>query len=542
MNKDVIYIDTEDDITSIIGKIKSSKSRVVALVPPKRVGILQSAVNLRLLARMAETSNKHLVIVTTNKSLMALSAAAMIPVSKNLQSKPELIQPDEIEIDDNDDVIDGQKLPIGELAKTSDTPEPETTDDAIDTINIEEFESSKSPKPAKAVTNNNPNKVKVPDFQSFRKKLFIGVFAAISIGTFMVWATIYAPAADIIVSTRTSSAPVSVSVILGGTAATSVEKNSIQTIVKQVKKDLSVEFNATGTKDMGTKATGAIDLSYANMPTKKITVEAGQEVSFGDKSFTIQSDIIISTDTAGKTGYGSGTVIASANGEGYNIAAGDCTVTESPSVGCSSDSAMTGGLAKIVNIVTEADIQKAKQVIVDMPSEAVKQQLIKQFTSGEKVIVESFTIDRADGVSVPALGAEATAGKAKLTSATTYSLTAIAKSEVQTFLRDAITKQIDNAKTQRIISDGIDTVALSGYIKTDTVATVNIATVGKIGPSIDEKYVLNVVKGKKFGDIQSTLGGVSGVTDVDVKFSYFWVSTVPTESAKIHIEFKSSNV
>ena len=47
MNKDIIYIDVEDDITAIIGKIKASKEKIVALVPPKRIGVLQSAVNLR---------------------------------------------------------------------------------------------------------------------------------------------------------------------------------------------------------------------------------------------------------------------------------------------------------------------------------------------------------------------------------------------------------------------------------------------------------------------------------------------------------------
>ena len=32
MNKDVIYIDVEDDITTIISKIKASKERIIALV------------------------------------------------------------------------------------------------------------------------------------------------------------------------------------------------------------------------------------------------------------------------------------------------------------------------------------------------------------------------------------------------------------------------------------------------------------------------------------------------------------------------------
>ena len=93
-----------------------------------------------------------------------------------------------------------------------------------------------------------------------------------------------------------------------------------------------------------------------------------------------------------------------------------------------------------------------------------------------------------------------------------------------------------------IYTDGIDNVLLSGYSKTDQTSTVNIATVGKIGPSIDEPFIKELVKGKKFGDVQSTLGSIDGVSGVDIKFSYFWVSTVPTDSSKIKVEFNLQDV
>ena len=38
MNKDVIYIDVEDDVTAIIGKIKASKEKIIAL--PENSGIV----------------------------------------------------------------------------------------------------------------------------------------------------------------------------------------------------------------------------------------------------------------------------------------------------------------------------------------------------------------------------------------------------------------------------------------------------------------------------------------------------------------------
>ena len=88
MNKDVLYIDVEDDITTIIGKIKASKDKIIALVPPKRIGVLQSAVNLRLLTRTAELNDKRIVLITNDHALSVLAASANIPVAKNLQSKP----------------------------------------------------------------------------------------------------------------------------------------------------------------------------------------------------------------------------------------------------------------------------------------------------------------------------------------------------------------------------------------------------------------------------------------------------------------------
>ena len=81
MNKDVIYIDTEDDITAIIGKIKAANEKIVALVPPKRVGVLQSAVNLRLMQRAATQANKRLVLISNNSALRALAASAQLPVA-----------------------------------------------------------------------------------------------------------------------------------------------------------------------------------------------------------------------------------------------------------------------------------------------------------------------------------------------------------------------------------------------------------------------------------------------------------------------------
>jgi hypothetical protein len=202
---------------------------------------------------------------------------------------------------------------------------------------------------------------------------------------------------------------------------------------------------------------------------------------------------------------------------------------------------MAGGVSKVVTIVTAADVQKAETALVALSSDDIKKQLSGEFTNGETVITDSFKADRAAGVSVPDVGAEATGGNAKLTSSTTFSTTAIAKSELEAFLKDAVTKQMDVSKNQRIYDDGYSKVVLSGYQSGNQGSTVNVATTGQFGPNIDKEAIKNEVKGKNFGDAQSLISSINNVNNVDIKFSYFWVNTIPNDTNKIDVEFQISN-
>ena len=56
-----------------------------------------------------------------------------------------------------------------------------------------------------------------------------------------------------------------------------------------------------------------------------------------------------------------------------------------------------------------------------------------------------------------------------------------------------------------------------------------------------ENEIKEFAKGKKYGDIQQSLEAREGIKDVDVKFSYFWVRTVPNNTDKIKVEFKIEN-
>lgn len=548
MNKDVIYIDVEDDITAIIGKIKASNEKIVALVPPKHVGLLQSAVNLRLLERMATNANKRMVLITNNQALIALSAAAGIPVAKNLQTKPEIAEIPALSVDDGDDIIDGSQLPVGELEKTADVADDgnASVNKAINTLNIDDkpvavaSQGTAAKKFTKA-----KNGTKVPNFNTFRKKLFIGIAAAVLLIGVFVWATWFAPAAKVIITARTTPTAVDTTATLAGNAATDVSKGIIQSAFQQTKKDVSVDFVATGTKDLGAQASGTTTLSIkcSDVGASPTVIPAGTGISSGGKTFITQNSISV-IDPAYDGGChftGSGNVLAQSNGDDYNLPSGaSYTVSGYPNVS-GVGSAMTGGITKVATIVTADDVQKASAALVEQPSDQIKAQLVKLFTNDEVVIDDSFTIDRAGAISVPAIGAEATGGKAKLTSSTTYTLTAIAKSDLEIYLKANLEKQIVGKDNQRVYDDGISKVKLSGFTKTGDVSTVKIVSTGQIGPKIDEAAIKQQVKGKIYGDVQSSLESINGVDNVDVQFSFFWVHTVPNNIDKIDVEFKLQN-
>ncbi len=545
MNKDVIYIDVEDDITAIIGKVKDAKEKIVALVPPKRVGVLQSAVNLRLLVRAGEQSGKHLVLITNNNALVALAAAAKVPVAKTLQSKPELAEVSALDIDDGEDIIDGSQLPIGEHMTMAGAGSPDTLVDDL----IKEDSLSRATPPTSGRLPIRPKSgIKVPNFNKFRKKLIlIGAGCALLIG-FLVWAIFFAPHATIAITARTSDLSVNNKVTLDPAATTSLATNTLKLTTAQTKKDASVDFDATGTKDVGTKASGSITI-------RNCDYSAGFSLPAGTH-FTAGSIVFVSTAAVNVPGYtspsssscsldghaaGAATVAVQAAdiGESYNVSSRTYTIEGIPS-GSKVDATgtdMAGGSKHQANVVSQSDIQKATDQLTSQNSDAIKKQLVDQLGSNITVIDLTFKVTLSGISSAPALNEEAT-GKAKLTATITYSLSGVGNSETGRFLDDYFAKQIEGKTNQRVYDNGAKKVTFTNIATTDTGFTGNIVTSAKIGPKIDDTAIKELAKGKRYGDIQSSIEAIDGVDNVDIKFSPFWVSTVPDDVKKISIEFK----
>lgn len=539
MNKDVIYIDVEDDITNIVSKIKDSKARIVALVPPKRVGILQSAVNMRLLNRAAENAEKRIVLITSDQALSGLAAAARIPVAKTLQSRPEIAEIPAIDVDDGDDVIDGSEIPVGELADKATPKARNKADDAIDAAIAEDEKPTKPVKPAKSAGKGKP---KVPDFNVFRKKLvLIGGGIALFI-VFMVWAIWFAPHATVVITAKTTTSTVDKSVTLKQDGKVDAANNTIKSLRQEQKKDISVDFTPTGKKKVGEKASGSMKLVRTSVSSLTITIPAGTSFSSGDYTFVSTEPATLSGTSIGPGGViqSSATVQVQATqvGSEYNLSSRSYSsnVSGFSAVG----SSMNGGSSREVTVVSAADVAKAKAKLDAQKDPSLQSAVKALFPSSSIVINESYQEARSNPTPSVAVDHEAS-GTVQLKTTVTASMQGIDRSDMKQFLEDTLKKEIGSKKNQKIYNDGSNEVKFAQYSERNNAVQVRLTANAKIGPEIDEHKVKEQVKGRNYGDVQSSLESIEGVQDVDTKFSPFWVRTVPNNDKHISIEFKLDN-
>lgn len=550
MNKDVIYIDVDDDVTAIIGKIKQAKEKIVALVPPKRAGSLQSAVNLRLIDRMARNEKKTLVLITNNQALVALAASAKIPVAKNLQTKPEVAEVAALVVDDGDDIIDGSQLPVGDHAKavkvkdgtavasTMRSDEIEATDLDIDGEMVSgPVAASTVAKSAMAKNAKKNQKAKIPNFDTFRKRLVLGIAGGTALIALLVWMFVFAPAATVIITASTTPAPVSSSITLGGPAATDFSKGIVSSVSQQSQKDEVVEFEATGQKDLGEPATGTVRFSTSDASTaiNGATVPAGTKLTTpGGLVFLTNSAVAI-----GPTNYTNAqvSVTSEESGTKYNGASGQLSGAPSK-ISAAFVGSSEGGTTKVVKVVSADDVERAKGQLVGAATDDQKTELKKKFVNGEIVIDSSFTVTRGAIVSSPAVGAEAASGKAKLTAPTTYAIQGVSKTDLETYLRSNLESNLDDKKAQKVYNTGVDGATISNFRQEGEAMLASVNATGSVGPIIDESAIKEQVKGQRYGEVQQSLETMNGIKSVDVKFSYFWVRAVPNNTDKITIQFK----
>lgn len=543
--KEVIYLDVDDDITTVIDKVESAEDKKVALVLPKRFATLQSIVNMRLLARSAKSAAKDLSLVTSEAALLPLAGAAGLKVAKNLQSeagippspldaKAAVAEEPDADVDPDTAKLDYHRS-VGELAAAKTVDEPET-------IPLEDAEEAE---PA-AATAKKPKskKLKVPNFDKFRLILGLGIAGGVLLIIFLIMAIFVWPKATI--TLKAEATPISANFELNATDAAKtldLEKGVIPSELE--KSDLTREENvqATGQRNDGQKATGSVTIK--NCTDNAVTIPAGTGVSTSGLAYITQQSA--SLDSGNFDGGGncktSGShtktvnVTAQQGGAKYNIGAGQTfSVSGKPSgVTGSNSSAFSGGTDAIVTVLSQQDADAVKAKITDQD----KNQFVDKFkkdldSAGFYAVQDSLKATDPAVTASPAVGQAAST--AKVTVKITYSVLVVKKDDLRKAVSEQLEKEIDKQR-QKIGTDDVlkDTTVTVQNQSSPTAATLTVSVDTTAVPIVDEAGIKAQVMGKKAGEIKALLRDYPGINEVEVDMSPFWVSKAPKKAGKITI-------
>ncbi len=107
--------------------------------------------------------------------------------------------------------------------------------------------------------------------------------------------------------------------------------------------------------------------------------------------------------------------------------------------------------------------------------------------------------------------------------------------DIKAIITSNVNKQIDTNK-QQILDDGFAAAKYEVASVADTgPLDVTLTASSLAGPDIKIDALAVQLGGKKTGAVESVVKAIPGVTDVSVKYSPFWISSVPSNIHKIHI-------
>ena len=577
MNKDVVYIEPEEDITDIISKIEGAKSKIVALVPPKKAGVFKSIVNIKLIMKTGANAGKTVVIVTTDSSIIKLAAATRMPVTKDLKSAPEIPEMDETNDDsevvsvddeaeeatdekdteeDNDDETREDEEDMGRKTKKPDDDESDDEDDRSDSDDDEtakkdrerdqreQKEAKKETAKGKLANSGNP----VLRWIGTHKKITAGIGVAIVLLIIAgIWAFGIMPAVTITLKLETTTGNFSENISFTEKLADEeVSEGKFYIEQKKTESKAEVEFEATGKKNLGEKASGTLTVYYIFKDEGSISVNAGSSFTYSNLSYVSSANTTLTwggkdsecknkdDDNIGTKGcyiYKDINVTAAESGANYNISATGSGWVTNAGVTVASGSAMSGGSDKTVTIVQQSDIDKAMQGITTENETVNKEKLLSTLSDDQFPIESSFKQEVSDPVSTPAVGAEIEEGKkAKLTVTTTDTIYVIDETKLKEFITEKA--KLDSGYKIYEMSNPF----VESFTKTDSGYTGKLKTSYIAGPTVTENEVVDLVKGKGIGTAKRDLTDkFKGIKTITIDTSAPWVSSVPGNTEKITV-------
>ncbi|MCD6422247.1 hypothetical protein J7L13_02790, partial [bacterium] len=263
---EIIYLEPDEEIPSVVARLQSASSKRVILVVPKEAILIHSIINLKLLLRQARKFRKEVYLVTADKIGQNLASKAGLPVFGSIKEAQKSFQP---------------------TLKTK----PKTSPVRKKVLDLPSASRTVSPKPSPAKKKEKPRPLKE---RLWVKNLKKWVFSSQVLGAMVLFGVLlglwwYFPRAEVVLYLKTETKEFRPTVRLGEGEGVDLRAQIFQ---KEVRK--SAKGQATGEKEVGAKARGKITIYnyWDSTPQVLIAHTRFQSVSTG-KIFRIPEAVTV---------------------------------------------------------------------------------------------------------------------------------------------------------------------------------------------------------------------------------------------------------
>jgi len=507
---EILYLEADEEITSVVDKLKGLEAKSVGLVAPKGSTIVQSLVSLKLLKKQAENLNRKIAIITTDDVGRNLASRVGLPVFADTKSAQPLsiVQEDvpnvtevvEIDLDEKSpklpkdfevhryDQVKESEKPEAPPSQKSMAPSPssepkeqkqEFVKRPVVSAPVENRAEIESARPVKAES-------QMSKIAKSRKKT-PWIIAGVGVGILILLVLVDLLLAKVTVDIAIPADELQKEVAI--TIERDKNKPDLETGVipgTQVQKEgeFSDVFSATGEKDAGEKATG--NLTFKNESGVDEKIEAGTTVaSSSGLEFTLLTSITVPKATLNAEGnkvlgQTSGKVEATSAGDSYNLPA-STSYSVYGKAKISVSGGTSGGVTKKIKIIANSDISSAQDAL----QEKGKQGLIKAIADNktDAVIADAEKIEVVNFAATKNVNDEATEFKA----------TARVRLTTLTYKRDDL-KQASLKQLEKTLKEGRGLLTTEGDSFDVRVAssdinvgkiTLRVAVVTHTGPAVD---------------------------------------------------------
>jgi hypothetical protein len=233
--------------------------------------------------------------------------------------------------------------------------------------------------------------------------------------------------------------------------------------------------------------------------------------------------------------------VAQNAGDKYNVNSGRTfTVAGYSAVTGTNSTGMGGGTSKIIKVVSASDCDNAKNELLNANTDAYKSELESQLkAAGQTPLTDTFAKTSGTATCTPGVDQEATESTA--TAQLKFTMAGVSTEGLNQLIDAQIQSQL--GPDEKIYDNGLSTGKITvKEKKPNGDVAFEFTGTAKVGVKQDAQVIAQTVAGKKYGDSVAAVKNLSGVSDVTITYSPFYVRTTPKNTNKITVTFESQNV